>query len=310
MHVFIEIVASVRFWIIMVFVVAAVYIHYRGKLRHGFWRQLSDHSTFLAPINVFMYLFSAVPTKPYLSLSHFPELQPLQDNWQTIRDEAIKLNRASSIKAADGYTDAGFNSFFRRGWKRFYIKWYQTAHPSAQQLCPKTLALIDKIPNIKAAMFAQLPPGSKLVRHRDPYAGSLRYHLGLITPDSDDCAIIVDNERYSWRNGQAVMFDETYIHYAYNNTNKDRIILFCDIVRPMRYKFAAWINSCFARILLTASNSPNMQGDRTGFINKIFKHMYTLRLVGKRLKKQNKMFYYIVKYIIITGLIYFILFSW
>ena len=41
-------------------------------------------------------------------------------------------------------------------------------------------------------MFAELPPGSRLVRHRDPYAGSLRYHLGLLTPNDPGCFIEVD----------------------------------------------------------------------------------------------------------------------
>ena len=49
-------------------------------------------------------------------------------------------------------------------------------------LCPQTTELLRSLPSVKAAMFAELPDGSRLPRHRDPYAGSLRYHLGLITP--------------------------------------------------------------------------------------------------------------------------------
>ena len=76
-------------------------------------------------------------------------------------------------------------------------------------LCPVTTELLKGIPNIKAAMFASLPPGSRLPRHRDPYAGSLRFHMGLITPNSPDCYINVDGETYYWRDGEAVVFDET-----------------------------------------------------------------------------------------------------
>ena len=43
-------------------------------------------------------------------------------------------------------------------------------------------------------MFAVLPPGGKLGAHRDPFAGSLRYHLGLVTPNSDKCRILVDGQ--------------------------------------------------------------------------------------------------------------------
>lgn len=168
--------------ILAAYALSILYVHFRGRVRHKLSRQLSDHSSFLAPINCLMYLFSKVPNRPYLAPQTFPELQVLVDNWQAIRSEALHLHDAGNIKRSEQYDDIGFNSFFKSGWKRFYLKWYDEAHPSAGQLCPQTTALLRQIPSVKAAMFAELPPGSKLVRHRDPYAGSLRFHLGLFTP--------------------------------------------------------------------------------------------------------------------------------
>lgn len=46
---------------------------------------------FFAPYNALMYLFSGVPSKPYLDRSKFPELDVLKDNWQAIREEAMHL---------------------------------------------------------------------------------------------------------------------------------------------------------------------------------------------------------------------------
>ena len=70
-----------------------------------------------------------------------------------------------------------------------------------------------------------------LVQHRDPVAGSLRYHLGLVTPTHPGgCRIVVDSIPYSWRDGEDSLFDETYIHYAENTTDQTRI-LFCDVER-------------------------------------------------------------------------------
>src|SRR3990167_9609541 len=196
---------SIKFLILYIFILSACYVHFRGKVRHKFFRQLFDHSTLMAPVNAVMYLCSPVPAKPYLSVEDFPELKVLRENWQVFREEALALADQGYIKASDKYDDAGFNSFFRTGWKRFYLKWYGENHPSAKKLCPKTLALLNKVPSVKAAMFASLPPGSKLVKHRDPYAGSLRYHLGLITPNSDQCSIFVDGESYYWRDGEDIM---------------------------------------------------------------------------------------------------------
>lgn len=298
-----------KFFIIALFIVCGIAVHYRGKVRHRFFRQLSDHSSFLAPLNCFMYLFSRVPNTPYLPAEHFRELELLRDNWQTIRAEALGLLRAGDIKASNQYNDVGFNSFFRSGWKRFYLKWYDDAHPSARSLCPRTTELLSRLGSVKAAMFAELPPGSSLVRHRDPYAGSLRYHLGLVTPGDPRCFIEVDGQRYHWRDGEAVVFDETFIHYAANTTDQDRIILFCDVERPMKFRWAQAFNRFVARKLMAAATSPNGDSDRTGGLNRAFKHVYQIRLVGKRLKAWDRRVYYLVKWLLFGGIAALIVFS-
>jgi beta-hydroxylase len=288
--------ALVSFYLLAIF-----HIHFRGKVRLPFMRQLFDHSSFMAPINLFMHVFSKVPSKPYLSLDQFKELEPLQQNWQIIRAEAENLLALKKIKAAEQNNDAGFNSFFKNGWKRFYLKWYDASHPSAEQLCPQTYALLKGIPTVKAAMFAELPPGGKLNPHRDPFAGSLRYHLGLATPNDDRCFIDVDGERHSWRDGQGVMFDETYIHWAINGSESDRIILFCDVERPMRYRWAQAVNRWLGRTMMTAAASPNEQGDQTGLVSKLFKVSYVAGQYRRRYKAWNKTAYKLTKFGLIIG---------
>ena len=109
-----------------------------------------------------MYLFSAVEAKPYADLHRFAELGALRDQWQLIREEALQLFDAGYICAAASYNDLDFNSLFRRGWKRFYLRWYDDFLPSAKVLCPRTTELLAAMPSVNAAMFALLPPGSLL----------------------------------------------------------------------------------------------------------------------------------------------------
>ena len=284
--------------IIGIFILSVIYTHSRGKVKQTIKRQLFDHATFLAPINLFMTQCSRLPAQPYFAESTFPELQILQDNWQTIRHEAEQLQ--NQIKAATSHNDAGFNTFFKRGWKRFYLKWYGDSHPSAQQLCPITTELVNRIPSIKAAMFAELPAGSYLGKHRDPYAGSIRYHLGLITPNDDRCFIDVDGKIHSWRDGQAVLFDETYVHWAQNKSEQTRIILFCDIARPMKWRWAQKVNNWLGKTLMAAASSPNDSQDKTGFLNRIFKYIYAIKEAGQSLKKRNYYLYYAVKWALIA----------
>src|SRR5262249_12107731 len=292
-----------QFLVLYAFAASVLAIHYRGKVRLGFGRQLTDHSTIMAPYNVLMYMFSAVPNKPVLPVSVVPDLAKLRENWQMIREEAIALFDEGRIKASEGYNDWGFNSFFRTGWKRFYLKWYDDSLPSAKRLCPKTVALLESIPTIKGAMFATLGPGARLQSHRDPFAGSLRYHLGLVTPTNPgECRILVDGVSYTWRDGEDLLFDETFIHYAENTTDQTRIILFCDVERPLHTRAMTTVNRWVSRNIIKESATENEAGERIGVFNKIFGYVYHVRLVGKRMKAWNSRVYYAVKYSIV-GLI-------
>jgi beta-hydroxylase len=259
-----------KFIVVYAFVASALYVHFRGRVRHTFVRQLKDHSTIFAPYNTLMYLFSAVPSKPFVDVQRLPELAKLRENWQVMRDEALGLMGEGQIRAATGHNDLGFNSFFKEGWKRFYLKWYGEPLPSAQALCPKTVALVESLPTVNAAMFALLPPGGKLNRHRDPFAGSLRYHLGLVTPNSDECRIFIDGEPYSWRDGQDVLFDETFIHSAENKTDITRIILFCDVARPLHTRWMTAVNRWVSRNIIRASATQNVETEHVGAANRIY----------------------------------------
>jgi len=296
-----------KFIFVYVFVAAALFVHFRGRDRHTLVKQLSDHSTLMAPLNSLMYLFSAVPSTPILDPRTLPELKVLRDNWQTIRDEALGLMDAGHIRAATGHNDLGFNSFFKNGWKRFYVKWYGEPLPSAQAACPKTVALVESLPTVNAAMFALLPPGGKLNRHRDPFAGSLRYHLGLVTPNSDDCRIFIDGQAYSWRDGEDLLFDETFIHSAENKTDQTRIILFCDVARPLKTRMMNAFNRFVSRTMIRAASTQNVETEPIGAANRIYALFGASSGFLTRLKRKNRTVFRTVKYALIALFAYWVL---
>jgi len=263
---------SVGIIIFIVYLVAIADMHYRGKVRFPWSRQILTHTNYIAPYNFFINRLSLFPNQAIHDSRQLTDLNYLRDNWQAIREEALALSEEGQIKASDKLNDAGFNSFFRSGWKRFYLKWYDDDLPSAIERCPKTVELLKKAPSIKAAMFASLPPGGVLTPHRDPYPGALRYHLGLVTPNSDACFIKVDDQIHSWRDGEDVLFDETFIH------------------------------------LLKASATQNEESEKVGILNKVFEKAYNIRIVSRRLKKWNKPLYKTGKYALFALILYLIFF--
>lgn len=297
-----------KFLVLYVFLLSSLYVHFRGRVKLKLSRQLASHATVLAPYNLFMYLFSKLPHRPMLDVADVPELAKLRENWEMIRDEALQLFDAGHIRAATGRNDLGFGSFFNKGWKRFYLKWYGEPLPSAQALCPKTVALVQSLKCVNAAMFTLLPPGGKLNPHRDPFAGSVRYHLGLSTPNSDLCRIYIDGNMYSWRDGQDVLFDETFVHSAENKTDQTRIILFCDIERPLHTRAMQWINRMFGRYVVNASATQNVPTEHIGVLNRIYAPIAWMGDKFKQIKRLNPKLFRVVKYAGGAGLLYLLFF--
>jgi beta-hydroxylase len=295
--------------LLLLFVLSVLIVHLRSRVRLRFDRQLVDHSAVFAPYNLLMYAFSKVPVQPILDRRGFPQLDVLRDNWQTIREEAAQLFDQGHIRASEKRDDASFNSFFRQGWKRFYLTWYGDPLPSAQALCPQTLKLLNSIPDVKAAMFTLLPPHSKLNRHRDPFAGSVRYHLGLITPNSEDCRILVDGEVHAWHDGKDVVFDESYVHWVENDTDQPRVILFCDVERPLRTRLMTAINRRVSAFMGRITAAPNQDSDSTGAVNRLYALSRRMSQRSKGWKKNHPRGFRLTKYAAIILVLWLLLFS-
>ena len=82
-------------------------------------------------------------------------------------------------------------------------------------------------------MFSILDPDVNIPPHYGYYKGYLRYHLGIIIPQEEGKSpfIVCGGEKYYWKNGEGVMFDDMYLHYVENPTSKMRVVLFIDVLR-------------------------------------------------------------------------------
>ena len=70
-----------KWFVVTVYVFSVLYVHFRGRVRLPFFRQMFDHSSFVAPVNAFMHFFSGVPSTPYPPTGNFPGLERLDQNW-------------------------------------------------------------------------------------------------------------------------------------------------------------------------------------------------------------------------------------
>ena len=180
-------------------------------------------------INSCIASYSLIGNKVMYPPDLLSESSYLISNFSTIRREAELYKHYKPIKGDLFFTDIVES---KKDWLKLYIKWFSDITIEARTFCPKTSALIESLPRVKTAMFSVLKPHTRIFPHRGPFKGCIRFHLGLTTPNSPDCYIVVDGNKYFWKDGEGILFDDTYVHYVVNDTDEERTILFCDIVRP------------------------------------------------------------------------------
>lgn len=141
-------------------------------------------------------------------------------------------------------------------WKFFPLYIYGNAIENNIALCPETDRLLKSIPNVTTAFFSILSPGTFIKEHRGAYKGYLRFHLGVDIPqDAQACGIRILENTYHWQNGKSFIFDDTFLHEAWNNSTGKRTVLYVDFIRPMP-KYLVGISKLLTRLI---SASPYVQ---------------------------------------------------
>ncbi len=98
---------------------------------------------------------------------------------------------------------------------------------------PVTQQVLGQIPDLVNGFFSILSPGTKLHAHHGTSRLLMRCHVGLCIPrDYEKCFFVVDGHKHVWKVGHKLLFDQTFEHYAVNNTEEYRAILILDVIRP------------------------------------------------------------------------------
>ncbi len=121
-------------------------------------------------------------------------------------------------------------------WKTYFFYAFGFRADRNCDQCPETARLIESVPGMQTAFFSILAPGKHLPDHRGAFKGVIRYHLGLIVPEPKEvCRIRVGEDIRYWEEGKSLIFDDTYRHEVWNDTDGTRVVLFMDVVRPLRF---------------------------------------------------------------------------
>lgn len=191
----------------------------------------------LAPIERWIGRRSLVGDATFFPVERFPWIEQIEANWHVIRAE---LDRVMEDRdALPNFQDISKDQIEITDddrWKTFFLFGYGFRAKLNTEMCPRTTALMEQIPGMTTAMFSILSPRKHILDHRGPYKGVLRYHLGLIVPqDAPACRIRVGDDIRHWQEGASLVFDDTFNHEVWNDTDETRVVLFVDVLRPLPF---------------------------------------------------------------------------
>jgi ornithine lipid ester-linked acyl 2-hydroxylase len=197
----------------------------------------------------------------------YPELRIFETHYADVRAECEALleqrDQLTDVAALGGdYTSGGIHTI---RWKALMLKAGGFVEPNCA-LAPKTAELLRKTPSVRNAFFSILEPRQYVTPHWGYYKGFARYHLGVVipgdnatgacwlrvNPDVDDhtqkdLSQVERGKKYYWRNGRGMIFDDTNLHDACNDSDEVRVVLWLDVVRKL-----PWPLSLYNELLLSA----------------------------------------------------------
>ncbi|GAB4185257.1 MAG: hypothetical protein Tsb002_08850 [Wenzhouxiangellaceae bacterium] len=187
------------------------------------------------PIHWFVGLFSKVGNPPVFGEDVFLWRNALEDHWEEIRDEALRmLENRDRIPPLREVSPDHSRIAVDEKWKSLFIWGYNYKFEHNAQQCPVTAREAEKVPGLISAFYSIHEPGTHLPRHYGPTKGIVTCHLALQVPKQKGCRIAVDDHDYEWQEGKCFIFDDTYYHEVWNDTDEDRVILLIQLERPLR----------------------------------------------------------------------------
>ena len=185
-----------------------------------------------------------LPVGPY----HDPLLQSwaptLREAWQDMRAEAIALlaedrDFQSFLDLKPGQSKESYigGTNPKAAWDAFFFYRHGRRFDENHARCPTTSAVLEDLKLCRIEhqapeiCFSVIRSRSIIMPHYGVTNSRLVMHLPLIVPP--DCALdIVGGEPHYWKEGELMMFDDTYQHGAWNHSDEARLILLMDCWNP------------------------------------------------------------------------------
>ena len=172
-------------------------------------------------------VFPGLSSRPFHDRSTLPFVRVLEASYSAIRAETLALLVAMQSVPRYDYVGVGSDR-----WRSLFFHRFGQPMLDHLRACPELARALAQVPgaHLREAMVSVLEPQGRIAPHRDQGNIFLTCHLGLRIPDH--CELRVGGLAHTWREGECLVFDTSYLHEAVNNSKERRVVLLCDFWHP------------------------------------------------------------------------------
>lgn len=189
-----------------------------------------------------VFYLPGLPPRRYYEREEFPWLAALEAATPAIRAELVELLAGGTgfrpyVEAERNRPQHDFHGLLNDpSWSAYYLIEGGETVPFQAARCPATMAALAGAPlcdmpgRTPSVHFSLLRPGARIPPHTGMLNTRLICHLPLLVPPG--CGLGVGGETRAWTEGRTLIFDDSIVHEAWNDSAETRVILLFDIWRP------------------------------------------------------------------------------
>jgi hypothetical protein len=161
----------------------------------------------------------------------FPWVAGLEASFPVIQEEFNRL--ANTEDSGSGFSPVYRGQTSKGEWAASFLWTFGKQVEETCRLCPETTRLLSAIPGVAefgTTLYSALAPHTQIAPHYGYSNAKLRCQLPIRVPGR--CKLKVGEHEIEQREGKCIVFDDSFLHSAWNDSDEARFVLVFDFYHP------------------------------------------------------------------------------
>jgi aspartyl/asparaginyl beta-hydroxylase (cupin superfamily) len=180
------------------------------------------------PLQRPLEFYPGLETREIHDSERFPWVAALEGSFPLIREEFARL-----VQAGSGFSTVYRSQTSTGEWAASYLWVFGKKVEDTCRSCPQTADLLGAIPGVAefgTTLYSGLAPHTHIAPHFGYTNAKLRCQLPLQVPGR--CKLKVGDHEVEQREGKCIVFDDSFLHSAWNDSDEPRFVLVFDFFHP------------------------------------------------------------------------------